>query len=77
LKNSNELEKLTVKWRLIQNPKSETETNKAAFTFINNGAETIKTGNWALYFNQSFLKPMKSDDLTQGEIEHLNGDLYR
>ncbi len=77
LKNTNELEKLTVKWRLIQNPKSETETNKAAFTFINNGAETIKTGNWALYFNQSFLKPMKSDDLTQGEIEHLNGDLYR
>ena len=77
LKNTSEFEKLTIKWRLIKNPKSETETNKSAFTFINNGAETIKTGNWALYFNQSFLKPMQSDELTQGKIEHLNGDLYR
>ncbi len=75
--NRNELEKLTIKWRLIKNPKSETETNKAAFTFINNGVETIKTGNWSLYFNQSFLKPKQPDDLAKGKIEHLNGDLYR
>lgn len=77
LANSNEFEKLTIKWRLIKNPKSETETNKAAFTFINNGTDTIKTGKWSLYFNQSFLKPKQSDDLTKGKIEHLNGDLYR
>lgn len=77
LKNTNELEKLTIKWRLIKNPKNETETNRSAFTFINNGAETIKTGKWSLYFNQSFLKPIQPDDLSKGKIEHLNGDLYR
>ena len=77
LANSNEFQKLTIKWRLIKNPQSETETNKAAFTFINNGTDTIKTGKWWLYFNQSFLKPKQSDDLTKGKIEHLNGDLYR
>lgn len=77
LKNTNALEKLTIKWRLIKNPKSEAETNKAAFTFLNNGTETIKTGKWSLYFNQSFLKPKESNDLTKGKIEHLNGDLYR
>ncbi|WP_255037494.1 family 20 glycosylhydrolase [Lacihabitans soyangensis] len=77
MKNTNELEKLTIKWQLIKNPEIESGTNKSAFTFINSGTETIKTGKWSLYFNQSFLKPIQPDNLTKGKIEHLNGDLYR
>ena len=75
--NSDKFKKLTLKWRLIKNPENESGANKAAFIFINNGPETIKTGKWSLYFNQSFLKPKQPADLANGKIEHLNGDLYR
>ena len=77
LDESDKFEKLTLKWRLIKNPANESGANKAAFIFINNGPETIKTGKWSLYFNQSFLKPKQPADLANGKIEHLNGDLYR
>lgn len=75
--NSDKFEKLALKWRLIKNPANESGANKAAFIFINNGPETINTGKWSLYFNQSFLKPKQPADLANGKIEHLNGDLYR
>jgi len=70
-------ENLKVKWELKQNPENENGFFKAAFTFVNHGSDTIKTGKWALYFNQSFLKPNSSNDLSKGMLEHVNGDLYR
>ena len=42
--NSEKFKKLTLKWRLIKNPENESGANKAAFIFINNGPETITTG---------------------------------
>ncbi len=74
---TNVFENLKVKWELIKNPETENGFFKAAFTFVNNGPDSIKTGKWALYFNQSFLKPNASNDLSKGILEHINGDLYR
>lgn len=75
VKNKAALTPMDVKWQMKKN--SATETCHAMFIFLNNGNDTVKYGNWALYFNQNTLDMGEMPDAEKGTVEHVNGDLYR
>jgi hexosaminidase len=70
------LEHIQVKWKLIENKKSDGRKCVAEFTFINNSEKQLDIGNWKMFFNQNTLPIGNNPDDNKGFVEHINGDLY-
>ena len=73
--DESEFSKLAVTWKLQEN--SPDGKCRAEFSFTNIGQVTVKSGDWALYFNQNTLRMAEMPDANIGVVEHVNGDLYR
>lgn len=70
--------KVAVSWKHIENKiQDEHYLCKAALSFKNNSNDTLKYGDWALYFNQNTLRMAEAKSANIGLVEHVNGDLYR
>jgi hexosaminidase len=68
----NELE---VRWKVISNNYSEQPQVKACFTIVNNSSQVLKSGSWALFYNQTPREIVKQPDLAF--ITRISGDWYK
>lgn len=68
---------LHVNWNLIENTNDVSPLSRVEFIFVNEGARTLRHGDWAMYFNQDNLPLHHMADSALGVVEHINGYWYR
>ncbi|RMF27067.1 MAG: beta-N-acetylhexosaminidase [Bacteroidetes bacterium] len=68
---------LSVEWELISNIIGDEPAFRARFLFHNRGPDTLRSSNWALYFNQTPRDIEPASIEGPARIERLNGDFYR
>ncbi len=72
-------ETISIHWKLISNFTETPDVCRTSFTLTNNGEKTLAGNNWSIYYNQDTYEsaPMPPERTEWGNVEHINGYLYR